>query len=117
MTLCEVNTSEGKACKETNHCKCDGRKRRARARKSKRGLDGQSDHKVQQTSYGNSSGDSQGANGTGKTGRRKAGTSGGRDVEVITLDDSESDGEMLEEEAELVRLIQRRLGRKRSHVF
>ena len=36
---------------------------------------------------------------------------------MITLDDSESDGEMLEEEAELVRLIQRRLGRKRSHVF
>ena len=52
----------------------------------------------------------------GKTGRRKPGTLGEREIEVITLDDS-SDGEVLEEEAELIRLIQRRIGRKRSHVF
>ena len=59
----------------------------------------------------------QGVNGAGQTGRKQAGTSGVRDVEVITLDDFESDGEILEEEAELIRLIQRRIGRKRSHVF
>ena len=111
-----------------------------RARNPKQGSrgearDDQSEHKLQQTGNENSSGDNkhrrrmcgggalgslhmaQGANGAGQTGRRKAGTSGGRDVEVITLDDSESNGEMSEEEAELVRLIQRRLGRKRSHVF
>ena len=52
----------------------------------------------------------------GRSGRRKTDTSGEREIEVITLDDS-SDGENLEEEAELIRLIQRRIGRKRSHVF
>ena len=58
----------------------------------------------------------QGAHGAGQTGRRQAGTSGVRNVEIVTLDDSESDGETLEEmEAELVRMIQRRLWRKCSH--
>ena len=58
----------------------------------------------------------QGAHGAGQTGRRQAGTSGVRNVEIVTIDDSESDDETLEEmEAELVRMIQRRLGRKRSH--
>ena len=58
----------------------------------------------------------QGAHGTGQTGRMQAGTSGVRNVEIVTLDDSESDGETLEEKAELVRMIQRRLGRKRSQL-
>ena len=58
----------------------------------------------------------QGAHGAGQTGWRQAGTSGVRNVEIVTLDDSESDGETLEEmEAELVKMIQKRLGRKRSH--
>ena len=119
ITLKEVNTSEGKACEE--HCKCDGRKHHARARKSKRGqtLNGSSNRDVHQTSNGSSSGDSQGANRMGRSGRRKTDTSVEREIEVITLDDS-SDGETmedLEEEAELIRLIQRRIGRKRSHEF
>ena len=58
----------------------------------------------------------QGAHGAGQTGRRQAGTSGVRNVEIVTLDDSESDGETLEEmEEKLAKMIQRRLGRKRSH--
>ena len=55
----------------------------------------------------------------GSSGRRKTDTLGEREIEVITLDDS-SDGETLEdleEESELIRLIQRRIGRKRSHEF
>ena len=57
-----------------------------------------------------------GAQGAGPTRRRQAGTSGVRNVEIVTIDESESDDETLEEmEAELVRMIQRRLGRKRSH--
>ena len=50
----------------------------------------------------------------GRIGRRKTDASGEREIEVITLDDS-SDGETvddLEEEAELIRLIQRRISRK-----
>ena len=114
ITLKEVNTSEGKACEE--HCKCDGRKRRARARKSKRGqtLNGQSNRDVQHTSNGRISGDSQGANRMGRRGRRKTDTSVESEIEVIALDDS-SDGETLEdleEEAELKRFIQRGIGRK-----
>ena len=58
----------------------------------------------------------QGAHGAGQTGRRQAGTSGVRNVEIVTLDDSESDGETLEEmEEKLAKMIQRRLGRKCSH--
>ena len=57
-----------------------------------------------------------GAQGAGPTRRRQAGTSGVRNVEIVTLDDSESDGETLQEmEEKLARMIQRRLGRKRSH--
>ena len=78
--------------------------------------EGSSNRDVQQTSNGSSSGGSQGANRMGRSGRRKTDTSGEREIEVITLDDS-SDGENLEEEAELIRLIQRRIGRKRSHVI
>ena len=51
----------------------------------------------------------QGAHGAGQTGRRPA-------VETVTLDDSDSDNETLEEmEAKLVRMIEQRLKRKRSH--
>ena len=50
----------------------------------------------------------------GRIGRRKTDASRYGEIEVITLEDS-SDGEMvddLEEEAELIRLIQRRISMK-----
>ena len=107
----EVNTSE--ACEE--HCECNERKQHAKARKYKRGqaLSGSYNRDVHKTN-GNSSSGSQGANRVGRIGRRKTDASGEREIEVITLDDS-SDGETvddLEEEAELIRLIQRRISRK-----
>ena len=50
-----------------------------------------------------------GAHGAGQTGRRRV-------VETITLDDSDSDNESLEEmEAKLAWMIEQRLKRKRSH--
>ena len=57
---------------------------------------------------------SRGTGGAGRIGRRKPDDSGNGEMEVITLEDS-SDGEMvddLEEEAELIRLIQRRISMK-----
>ena len=58
----EVKTSEGKACEE--HYECNGRKRRAKARKSKRGqaLNGSSNRDVHHTINGSNPGSSQGAN-------------------------------------------------------
>ena len=51
----------------------------------------------------------QGAHGAGQTGRRRV-------VETVTLDDSDSDNESLEEmEAQLAWMIEQRLKRKRSH--
>ena len=95
ITLKEVNTSEGKACEE--HCECNGRKRHAKARKSKRGqaLNGSYNRDVHKTN-GNSSGGSQGASRVGRIGRRKTDASGEREIEVITLEDS-SDGDMVED--------------------
>ena len=58
-----------------------------------------------------------GTQGAGPTRRRQTGISGVRNkaVEIVTLD-SDSEDETLEEmEAELVRMVERRLGRKRSH--
>ena len=52
----------------------------------------------------------------GRSGRRKTDTLGDREIKVITLDAS-SDRENLKEEAELIPLIQRRIAKKRSHVF
>ena len=55
-----------------------------------------------------------GGRGTGVAGRRESDDSGNGEMEVITLEDS-SDGETaseLEEEAQLIRLIQKRIGRK-----
>ena len=50
-----------------------------------------------------------GAHGAGQTGRRRV-------VETVTLDDSDSDNETLEEmEAKLAWMIEQRLKRKRSH--
>ena len=73
ITLKEVNTSEGKACEE--HCECNGRKRSAKDRKSKRAqaLNGSYNRK----SNGNSSRSSSSSDGrketcrAGRIGRRK----------------------------------------------
>ena len=57
---------------------------------------------------------SRGTGVAGRSGRRETDDSGNGEMEVITLEDS-SDGETaseLEEEAQLIRLIQKRIGRK-----